>query len=176
MKIFFLIIQLFFLSNFLIVQSLSVKDFERIYSYSNNKFLLKKGFSLTVADTITPEINTIDPEIKKYTFIKSKPKEILEVSYIRHREGARNFGINYYIASEAGYKNFITSINKTKFKYSKRRKIYTIFIDSYSGAHINPKGQTFINGGNITGLNTVNIMVKKYQFSRLSYKRTVSKT
>jgi hypothetical protein len=124
--------------------SLNIKDFEKVrYNFSylssgkNGKYFSKKGFAL-LADTI----NTAT---RKFTLIKSKHKEILEISYSQFPEGDNSFVINYYISSKIGYEIFIDSLKTSKFKYDKGNKRYEIFRGTYEDLCVYTNGQILKN-------------------------------
>jgi hypothetical protein len=124
--------------------SLYIKDFEKVsYNFSylssgkNGKYFSNKGFAL-LADTI----NTAT---RKFTLIKSKPKEILEISYSQFPEGDNSFVINYYISSKIGYEMFIDSLNTSRFKFNQTNKRYEIFMGTYENLCVYTNGHILKN-------------------------------
>ena len=101
MKIFLTFITVLLFSHCTVCQILTIKDFNKLYNYSNpddHSFLLNKGFLLS---TDTVNIKKEDAFVKyyAYSFKKLNPREMLAVSYTKYKEGGYNFEVNYFVAS-----------------------------------------------------------------------------
>lgn len=124
--------------------SLFIKDFDKVennYSSLNGgqtgNYLSNKGFALLDETKHTTKI--------EFTLIKSKPKEILEISYSQFPEGDKSFVINYYLASKMAYEMFINSLKQRKFSLKKTNKRYEIFMGTYEDLYVCTNGPILKN-------------------------------
>ncbi|XZF13387.1 hypothetical protein ACTHGU_16490 [Chitinophagaceae bacterium MMS25-I14] len=129
---------LFLLSTAAQSQTLRPADFYKCYDFSNKTdhgFLKKKGFDM-ISDSVQRKAGV-------FCYRKTSTNEVAEVTYnlVYEANGGYAVWINYYLPQIKQYNALITSLKTSKFRYSKRHKVYeSPFESSYSGQTIAPGG------------------------------------